>query len=246
MTLKQRDRNFGYSFRNFGCSAPLQEFCSSTKIAAVVIKKSKMQRFCHGILIGSLSAVVWSAPASASLFNSPVDQLPATQRAVLRKGQPLVFGEKGKYTAKILLNASQETAWSVLTDYGNISKFMPNVVSSQILAVNGNQKVIEQVDARQVFLINVRSRIRSAVTETAKNRIDFRQLEGDLRSMQGYWKVEPVAPYRGAPANQVLITQVIEVEPQAGTPKEIFYSLFKSSLGEGLSAIQREVSRRIK
>jgi ribosome-associated toxin RatA of RatAB toxin-antitoxin module len=197
-----------------------------------------------GLVLGCLLAL--AAPASASLFNSPVDQLPAEQRVALRKGQPLVTGDKGTYTVRLLVNASPDLAWAVLTDYGNTSRFMPNVVSSQVLSSNGNQKVIEQVDARQVFLMNIRSRIRSAVTETAKQRIDFQQIDGDLQRMKGYWQLEPVAPYRGAPANQVLITQVIEVEPKSGTPKDIFYGLFRQSLGEGMSAIAKEVSRRMK
>jgi ribosome-associated toxin RatA of RatAB toxin-antitoxin module len=197
-----------------------------------------------GLVLGCLLAL--AAPASASLFNSPVDQLPSEQRVTLRKGQPLVMGDKGTYTVRLLVNAPTDLAWAVLTDYANTSKFMPNVVSSQVLSSNGNQKVIEQVDARQVFLMNIRSRIRSAVTETAKQRIDFQQIEGDLQSMKGYWKLEPIAPYRGAQPNQVLITQVIEVQPKSGTPKEIFYGLFRQSLGEGMNAISKEVSRRMK
>ncbi len=104
--------------------------------------------------------------------------------------------------------------------------------------------MVEQVDTRQVFLINVQSRIRSAITETAKTRIDFRQLDGDLQSLNGYWKIEPVASYSGAKANQVLITQVVEVQPKLGTPSGIFYSVFKDSLGEILNAIKREVDRQ--
>jgi ribosome-associated toxin RatA of RatAB toxin-antitoxin module len=206
-----------------------------------------MRRFGLQVLLVNVSVLLISMPAfSSGLFNSTVDQLPTEQRNLLRQGQPLITGEQGKYTARVLLNTSQDLAWDVLTDYSNIAKFMPNVVSSTVLSANGNQKVIEQVDARQVFLITVRSRIRSAITETAKSRIDFRQIEGDLKSMTGYWVVEPIAPFRGAKPNQVLITQVIEVTPQSGTPKEIFYSIFRSSLGENLSAIRREVTRRTK
>jgi hypothetical protein len=66
----------------------------------------------------------------------------------------------------------------------------------------------------------------------------------DLQSLNGYWKIEPVAPYSGAKANQVLITQVVQVQPKSGTPSGIFYSIFKDSLGKTLNAIKREVDRR--
>ncbi|MBW4420256.1 MAG: cyclase/dehydrase [Myxacorys californica WJT36-NPBG1] len=208
-----------------------------------------------GLLVGCLSTMMWSlaepiatftspSPAAAQLFNSPLDQLPVEQRVALRKGQPLVTGEKGRYMARVLIPTSSDIAWSVLTDYGNLSKFMPNVASSKILSVNGNQKVVEQIDARQVFLLSIKSRIRSAITEQAKSRIDFRQVDGDLQSLQGYWKIEPIAPYAGAKPTQVLITQVIEAQPNSATPKGIFYSLFKESLGESMSAIGKEAVRR--
>ncbi len=240
MSLNWITNPLGYSFRNFGSPKNFNSVLEYRRLSL-----SPMMKKLYFVLSG-ISAILLASPASADLFNSPVDQLPTEQRVMLRKGQPLVTGEKGTYTARLLVNASPELAWSVLTDYANSSKFMPNVVSSQVLSANGNQKVIEQVDARQIFLMNVRSRIRSAVTETAKQRIDFRQIEGDLQSMQGYWKLEPVAPYKGAQPNQVLITQVIEVEPKSGTPKDIFYGIFRESLGEGMSAIAKEVSRRMK
>ncbi|MGH2413795.1 MAG: SRPBCC family protein [Microcystaceae cyanobacterium] len=191
-----------------------------------------------------MATIAVTPSVSAELFNSPVDKLPVAERVKLRNGQALVTGEKGKYTAKVLVTASPDIAWEVLTDYDNFSKFLPNTVSGKVLTVNGNQKVVEQVDTRQVFLMNVQSRIRSAITETAKSRIDFRQIDGDLQSLDGYWQIEPVALYSGAKANQVLITQVVDAQPKSGTPKGIFYDLFKNSLGEIMTAIKKEVDRR--
>ena len=196
--------------------------------------------------VSLLLSVGIAFPASSQLFDSPVDRLPLKQRVSLREGQPIVTVKDGQYTARILVTAPKSLVWQVLTDYGNTSTFIPNVVSSKLISTNGNQKVIEQVDERQVLLITVKSRIRSAITETGTERIDFRQLEGDLQQMQGYWLLEPIAPYKGAKADQVLITQVVTVQPKAGTPRSIFFDLFRTSLGETLSSIQKEVLRRSK
>lgn len=199
------------------------------------------------VITGCFSAIsLLNTPlaSGSSLFNSTVDQLPTGERVTLRNGQPIITGENGKYTARVLVSTSADTAWSVLTDYSNTPKFVPHVVSSKVITANGNQKVIEQVDARQVVFISTRSRIRSAITETAKTRIDFRAINGDLKSMKGYWLLEPIAPYVGAKANQILITQVVEVQPKSGTPSGIFYGIFKESLGEIMSAIKKETERR--
>lgn len=183
-------------------------------------------------------------PASAQLFNSAVDRLSASDRVTLKSGQPTITGEKGKYTARVLVKASPDVAWSVLTDYSSFSKFLPNVVSSKILQSSGDHKVVEQIDSRQVFFVSVQSRVRSAITEKAKTRIDFQLVDGDLQSLKGYWMVEPIAAFSGAKATQVLITQVVEAQPKAGTPKDVFYNIFKSSLSGTLSAIDREVRKR--
>ncbi|GAB1538624.1 hypothetical protein NUACC21_12860 [Scytonema sp. NUACC21] len=196
---------------------------------------------------GCLSAIALIAnvhTSTAGLFDSTVDRLPTNERVALRKGQSLVTGDKGKYTARVLITTSLDTAWAVLTDYNNFSKFLPNVVSSKVISANNNQKLIEQVDSRQVFLLNVKSRIRSAITETEKSRIDFEQVEGDLKSMKGYWLIEPIAPYTGAKANQVLITQVVEVQPKSGTPADVFYGIFKDSLSKMMGAIKQEAERK--
>lgn len=198
------------------------------------------------IITGCLSAISLTAIAPASraeLFNSVVDRLPTAERVKLKNGH-VVTGNNGKYTVRVLISTSSDIAWSVLTDYGNTPNFIPNVVSSKVISTNGNQKVIEQIDVRQVFLVTTRSRIRSAITETAKSRIDFRAIDGDLKSMNGYWLLEPVAPYAGAKVNQVLITQVVEAQPKTGVPSGIFYGVFKDSLGKIVSAIKKEAERR--
>ncbi|MBW4522159.1 MAG: SRPBCC family protein [Scytolyngbya sp. HA4215-MV1] len=185
-----------------------------------------------------------AAPLPAELFNSPVDKLPVAERVSLRKGEAIVTGDKGIYTGRILVATTPEVVWAVLTDYASFPRILPNVVSSQVLSTEGNRKVIEQVDVRPFLLVNVRSRVRTTVTETDKNRIDFRLVEGDLQKLQGYWEIQPISPYAGAAANQVLITQVVEAQPSAGIPKDIFYGIFKNTLGKNLNALRQEMLRR--
>jgi ribosome-associated toxin RatA of RatAB toxin-antitoxin module len=194
-----------------------------------------------------IHAIAFSPATSAKLFDSPIDQLPVSQRVTLKNGKSVVTGEKGNYTARVLVTASPNTAWSVLTDYVSLSKFIPNMVSSKVISANGNQKLVEQVDKRQIFVTTIKSRIRLAIVETAKSRIDFRSVDNDsqgVQSMVGYWKIEPVAAYSGAKTNQVLITQVVEVKPKSGTPEDIFYNVFKSSLEQTMKATGKEVIRR--
>ncbi len=205
------------------------------------VKFSTVQRLASFVV--ALGLVVSMPPSYAQLFNSPVDQFSATDRAELRSGKVLVTGDKGNYVSRVLVSASVDRVWAVLTDYPAFSKFLPHVTSSRVVETRGAQKIIEQVDQRRVLVVDVRSRVLSTVTETQKQRIDFRRIEGDVPKLEGYWTIEPVAPYAGASPDQVLITQVVAVTPVENVPTGLFYSFFKNSLRDNFVAIRKEVDR---
>lgn len=183
-------------------------------------------------------------PVRAALFDGPVDRLPAIERDSLRNGQTVVTGEKGKYVAKVLVTASPDAVWRVLTDYANLYKFIPNMTSSKILESYGNRKVIEQVDTRQVFIVSIVSRTKLAIEETDRKQIDFHLIDGDLSKMEGYWKIEPVSSVPNRPANQVLITYTVNAQPSDSTPADAFYGIFKDALSDTLQAIKNEIKSR--
>ena len=206
-----------------------------------------MNKFSTGsavVMAIAIACCTPALPARASLFDGPVDRLPSMERDSLRSGQTVVTGEKGKYVARVLVDASPDQVWQVLTDYGNLSKFIPNMASSKILESRDNRKVIEQVDSRQVFVVTITSRTKLAIQETDRKQIDFRLIDGDLSQMEGYWKMEPVSSVPRRPPNQILITYTVNAQPTASTPIDAVYSIFKEALGDTLQAVKKEVKRR--
>ncbi len=206
-----------------------------------------MNKFSTGsavVMAIAIACCTPALPARASLFDGPVDRLPSMERDSLRSGQTVVTGDKGKYVARVLIDASPDQVWQVLTDYANLSKFIPNMASSQILESRNNRKVIEQVDSRQVFVVTITSRTKLAIQETDRKQIDFRLIDGDLSQMEGYWKMEPVSSVPRRSPNQILITYTVNAQPSGSTPLDAFYSIFKEALGDTLQAIKKEVKRR--
>lgn len=203
---------------------------------------------CQQVSLAVLGSILMSltsiSSVRAELFNGPVDRLPPIERDALRKGRVVVTGDLGNYEAKVLVQASPQAVWGVLTDYANLSKFIPNLASSKVLENKGSRKVVEQIDSRQVFLINVRSRTKLAIKETFQKQIDFQMVDGDLESLQGYWKMELVSTYPGAPPTQVLIAYYVNAQPKSSVPQSTFYDIFKSSLSETLAAVSSEIKRR--
>lgn len=220
----------------------IAQFVSQSRFLAMQQTKSLLLAGC--LAITSAIAPPILLPAQAQLFNGPVDRLSVAERTALRQGQVVVTGEKGRYVVRTLVTASRDVVWAVLTDYDQFAKFLPNVASSRLLEAQGNRKVVEQIDVRQVLVVKTRSRVLTENVETPKQRIDFRLLDGDLKALRGAWQLEPVAAYPGARPTQILLTQTIEAEPPTSAPSGVFYNVFKRALSDSATAIRTEIGRR--
>ena len=194
--------------------------------------------------IAFILAITFSPNAHAKLFDGPVDLLPVEQRVALRNGEVIFLGEKGKYTCRILTNSSVESAWQVLTDYENFSKFLPGVQSSQLIEKKGDRTVFEQVNKVKTFVFSIEARLQIANVETYLQQIAFEAIDGDIKSLKGKWTLEPVSPYPSAPADQVLLTHTVAVEPNKSLSDEIFYKIYEDRLEETVAAIKQETEKR--
>jgi ribosome-associated toxin RatA of RatAB toxin-antitoxin module len=169
-----------------------------------------------------------------SISQTELEQIPQTV------GDPILTGQEGNYTAKILINAPIEKVWTVLTDYNNFPNFLPTVSAVKILESNGNQKVYEQTNVVQVLFFSQSSKIAIAATETYPSSISFQLREGDsIKALKGSWKLEPIS------ANQVLVTNQVAVEPSPNVPRDFFFNIYSENLSKTLAALKQETEKRL-
>jgi ribosome-associated toxin RatA of RatAB toxin-antitoxin module len=193
--------------------------------------------------MGYTSAIALSLPVALNAQALPkpgnfLTRLPAQEQTTLKAGNVVVTGDNGRYTGRVLITAPVDTAWKVLTDYNHFKDFLPGVVSSRILETNGNQTVFEQVNSVKVLLFTQKSRLVVAASNQYPKQIDFRLKEGDIQSLNGMWKLEPVSP------SQVLITQEVTFDPGNSVPRGLAFNIYKNALGNSLKAIKKETERR--
>lgn len=180
-----------------------------------------------------------SEPTAAAQTKSILSELPSQERAALMRGEVLVSGENGEFFGRVLVNSSIEEAWAVLTDYDNFENFLPNIASSELLENTGDRKVFEQVNEFKVLpFVTTRSRVKIQSTESYPQQVDFTLVEGDLESLKGVWRLEPISNGR------VLVTHKVSVDPGNASPRGIFYSTYKSMLEDSLAAAKQEAERR--
>ena len=214
------------------------------------LRSHRNRRRSYGVLGGlmmmaAILATPMAPPVSAQLFNSALDQLPAIERNSLRNGNVVVSNDGGQFVGRVLIDASTAAAWQVLTDYDNFDQFLPNVESSQLLEASGDRHVFEQVSVVRFFPITKRVEVTIAATEQYQQQISFNQVSGDAKSIQGIWRIDPIAPYRGASPNQVLVTHQVAIEPEGGAlARDLFFNTYRNVLENTLAAIQSETVQR--
>ncbi|VXD25725.1 hypothetical protein PL8927_900064 [Planktothrix serta PCC 8927] len=175
-----------------------------------------------------------------TLINSPL-AIGEILNPTLIASQPqaaTVTGKEGQYVAKIIVNSSADTTWKVLTDYNNFYRFLPNVISSKVLKTEGNQKTFEQIYQVQALVFKQQTRVVIASTETYPQQIAFKRVDGDLKALQGTWKIEPIS------AKQVLIEHQVTVDPGSTPSLTLFYNIYENSLKQTLGAIKKEAESR--
>lgn len=182
--------------------------------------------------------------ASAKLLDKFTAQLSTAERHALQNRQAIVTCRRGRCVGWVLIAAPLDTVWQVLTDYANFDQFLPNVTASRVLSAKGDRTIVEQTDTRRVLLADVTSTIQTENIERAPERIDFRLLNGDLKRLEGCWRIYPASDDERMGSPQVLLTQTASAEANAGLFEGIFHQVFESSLSENLTAIQAEAERR--
>jgi ribosome-associated toxin RatA of RatAB toxin-antitoxin module len=205
------------------------------------------RRFVLPILLATIAlifSIVLTPAATAKLFDGPVDRLPLQERVDLRKGKSILNGAQGNYTGRVLITASTDVVWQVLTDYNNFPRFLPDVTESKLLETKGNRKVFEQINQVKTFIFSTKAKVRIAVNEFYPSQIAFQLVNGDLDSLDGVWLLEPVSPYPSAPSDRVLITHKVIVQPNGNTTRGIFYDIYEKTLEATLDAIKIEAEER--
>lgn len=213
--------------------------------------------------VGKLAAIALTliaplAPTASAQTQRPSDQtgqemlesLSTQERAALEDGQVMIStsreGDIGQFTARVLIDAPVDKAWEVLTDYNNFEKFLPNIEDSKLLSSEDNRRIFEQMNVISVIpsVIDIRSRVVIESTENYQKEVDFKLVEGDLETLQGFWQLSPVSTTSEEEPEQVLITHQVDIDPGSGSPRGLFFSTYRLVLEDSLTAAKKETEQR--
>jgi ribosome-associated toxin RatA of RatAB toxin-antitoxin module len=128
--------------------------------------------------------------------------------------------------------------WAVLTDYDNLSRFIPNLDSSRLLWRRGCTVGLEQVGSQSFCGLRFTARVEIELEEDRDGgRLRFQMTRGDFRRFEGSWAMH--SDDRGT-----ALVYELTVQGRSGMPIALIEQRLRDDLANNLRGVQQEAERR--
>jgi len=141
-------------------------------------------------------------------------------------------------TTRAVVHAPAELIWQTLTDYDHLANFVPGIDSSRVVSRQGDRLVVEQRGVARWWFFSYPIHVEIAATERPYRSIDVRLLQGNLRRLEGEYRIEP------QPDGSTELTWHGVIEPDTPLPGFVRTALLRRSISEQFAGMVREIERR--
>ena len=139
--------------------------------------------------------------------------------------------------ASLRVDAHHHIAWQVLTDYNNLARFVPGMLTSQLLSGPGEPLLLKQTGQSGFLLFKLPIEVVVRITETPLESIRFEAVGGSFKSKQGEWRIE-----RREVAT--LLIYRASIAPGFWVPPRIGAAVISQDVRNKLLGVAREMQRR--
>jgi uncharacterized protein YndB with AHSA1/START domain len=154
-----------------------------------------------------------------------------TTAAAIDPGRP-----RGRVLAAVLIKASPEAIWGVMTDCKQAPLFVPGLKRCSRIggAADGSWEDFEQVVQYSWFLPTVRYVLRAEYDRPL--RIRFRRISGDLKDEEGSWLLTPTHD-----GSATLVLYEVYVDPGFWVPQVLVSRTLRKDLPAALAGLRDRV-----
>ncbi|MEM7772139.1 MAG: SRPBCC family protein [Cyanobacteria bacterium P01_A01_bin.37] len=143
-------------------------------------------------------------------------------------------GRKRRLSAKITIPHDLENIWKILTDYDQLSDFIPSLKESRKISCPTGGIRIEQVGSQSLLKIKFCARVVLDMFEDFPHRIDFKMVEGDFKEFYGAWILQPIAD---AEISSTALEYTLDVLPSRLMPVGLIEKKLSHNLHVNLTSI---------
>ena len=139
---------------------------------------------------------------------------------------------------RAMLEAPVELIWQTLTDYNRLAEFIPGMRRSRMIERRGEVAIVEQSGEANFLFISFPIELTLATTERPPYAIEARMLKGNLKRLEGTYRIEPQG------GGRTLLRWNGIMEPAGSTPPLIGELLMRASIEDQFRGMVREIERR--
>ena len=147
-------------------------------------------------------------------------------------------GDAVEVRARATLDAPYEVVWGTLTDYNRLAEFIPGMLRSRVIEQRGDAAVVEQVGEARFLFFSFPIEVTVVSTSRPPNAIDIRVLKGNLKRLDGGYRVEP------AQGGRILLRWNGLIEPDTVMPPLLGEAVMRSNIEDQFTGMVREIERR--
>ncbi len=157
-----------------------------------------------------------------------------TNRTIEQTMEVLPAGTR-RLAAQLTTILDFDSLWKVLTNYNQLSDFIPNLYSSEVISRTENQVHIKQVGSQEFLGLNFSAEVLINLIEDKTNGIlTFNLIKGDFRRFEGSWRIShsPVE-------NRNSLTYELIVQGCFGMPVSLIEKHLRKNLKTNLLAVEK-------
>jgi len=102
-------------------------------------------------------------------------------------------GEALEVACRALVDAPLDLVWQTLTEYGRLTEFIPGMRSSRVLERRGPAVTVEQSGEAGFLFLSFPIDVTLLSTERPPYDLEVHMLKGNLRRLDGAYRIEPRA-----------------------------------------------------
>ena len=143
-----------------------------------------------------------------------------------------------RLAAELKSSLPVQLVWDVLTDYENLSRFIPNLSTSEVIQRQGQTVRLQQVGCQQLLGLRFSAQVQLELTDYRQDGLlQFRMVKGDFRRFEGSWQI------RKRPDGSSLLYE-LTVQGCLGMPIGLIEERLRDDLSSNLNAVVQEAHRR--
>ena len=144
-------------------------------------------------------------------------------------------------TASGFVHAAPEQAWQVLTDYGRLADFVPDLLSSRLLSRDGFEAIVEQRSEVGLLFATHTVHMVERIAEQPFSTIEVTLVSGDMKHYKACWDLAP-SVQNGSSGTRITYTGAME--PDFFIPPVLGESAVQASMKKMVEAVIAEIERR--